>query len=86
VLQLLQLGTGLIDPDADVGEPEVGVLLAGAPGAGPATQPATIPVTCRGVMPRALNTPRSFTCSRVPSSTVFSNLGLSDAFQDRDRG
>ena len=38
----------------------------------PATEHTTIAVTCRGVMPTALNTPRSCTRSLVCSTTVLS--------------
>ncbi len=38
----------------------------------PATQQTTMAMVCRGVIPTALNTPRSCTRSRVLRTTVFS--------------
>jgi hypothetical protein len=53
-----------------------GMAITAAARAGPVTQHTTIAMVCRGVIPTALNTPRSWTRSRVPSSTVFSTPSL----------
>jgi len=48
------------------------MAITAAARAGTVTQQTTMAIVCPGVIPTALNTPRSWTRSRVPSSTVFS--------------
>ena len=49
-----------------------GIAMTPAASPVPATQHTTMAIVCRGVMPSALNTPRSWTRSRVLVATVLS--------------